>query len=92
MIVQQLTDLKDLKKATTGDKKTEPTVAAKEVVEQETARVPLEPKIDKFNRAYATGKRKESIARVWIKPGKGEIQVNKRDIANYFPREVLRID
>ena len=52
---------------------------------------PAEPKIDKFGRAYATGKRKNAIARVWIKPGKGEIQVNGRKVGQYFARPVLRM-
>ncbi len=50
-----------------------------------------EQKIDAFGRAYATGKRKNAIARVWIKPGKGEVSINGRDIADYFGRPVLRM-
>lgn len=38
---------------------------------------------------YATGKRKESIAKVWIKPGEGKITVNKKDFKEYFPRDTL---
>ncbi|HYE47904.1 MAG TPA: 30S ribosomal protein S9 [Caulobacter sp.] len=52
---------------------------------------PAEPKIDKFGRAYATGKRKNAIARVWIKPGKGSITINGRDQEVYFARPVLRM-
>jgi len=52
---------------------------------------PLEPKKDEFGRSYATGKRKDAVARVWIKPGSGKIVVNKREIENYFPRPVLRM-
>ncbi|MBI1407628.1 MAG: 30S ribosomal protein S9 [Caulobacter sp.] len=52
---------------------------------------PAEPKIDKFGRAYATGKRKNAIARVWIKPGKGTITINGRDQEVYFARPVLRM-
>src|SRR2546430_9659854 len=48
-------------------------------------------KVDKFNRAYATGKRKDAVARVWIKPGAGKISVNTRDIEIYFARPVLRM-
>jgi len=48
-------------------------------------------KLDKQGRAYATGKRKNAIARVWIKPGTGKISVNGRDIAVYFARPVLRM-
>ena len=48
-------------------------------------------KLDKQGRAYATGKRKNAIARVWIKPGTGKITVNGRDAAVYFARPVLRM-
>jgi small subunit ribosomal protein S9 len=55
------------------------------------APVPAEPKIDALGRAYATGKRKNAIARVWIKPGKGQITINGRDQEVYFARPVLRM-
>jgi small subunit ribosomal protein S9 len=47
--------------------------------------------IDAQGRAYATGKRKNAIARVWIKPGKGKITINGRDQEIYFARPVLRM-
>ncbi len=50
-----------------------------------------EPKIDAQGRSYATGKRKNAIARVWIKPGKGQITINGRDQTIYFARPVLRM-
>lgn len=50
-----------------------------------------EPKIDAYGRAYATGKRKDAIARVWIKPGTGKIVVNGRESKIYFARPVLRM-
>ena len=50
-----------------------------------------EPKIDAQGRAYATGKRKNAVARVWIKPGSGKVTVNGRDIGVYFARPVLRM-
>ena len=50
-----------------------------------------EPKIDDLGRAYATGKRKNSVARVWIKPGNGKVTVNGRDQEVYFARPVLRL-
>ncbi len=50
-----------------------------------------EPKIDAQGRAYATGKRKNAVARVWIKPGKGQITINGRDQEVYFARPVLRM-
>ena len=52
---------------------------------------PVAPKIDDLGRAYATGKRKNAIARVWIKPGAGRITVNGRDWLTYFARPVLRM-
>jgi len=55
------------------------------------AAAPAEPKIDAQGRAYATGKRKNAIARVWIKPGKGSITINGRDQEVYFARPVLRM-
>jgi small subunit ribosomal protein S9 len=48
-------------------------------------------KIDKYGRAYATGKRKDAVARVWVKPGSGKISVNTRDVEVYFARAVLRM-
>jgi len=50
-----------------------------------------EPKLDKQGRAYATGKRKNAIARVWIKKGTGKVTINKKDINEYFGREVLKM-
>lgn len=52
---------------------------------------PREPKIDEQGRSYATGKRKNAIARVWIKPGSGKVTVNGRDQEVYFARPVLRM-
>ena len=57
----------------------------------ETAVVVRAQKLDKLGRAYATGKRKNAIARVWIKPGKGMITVNKKDFKAYFARPVLQM-
>lgn len=48
-------------------------------------------KVDKYGRAYATGKRKNAIARVWIKPGSGKIVVNGRELKVYFARPVLQM-
>ena len=50
-----------------------------------------EPKIDSLGRSYATGKRKNAVARVWIKPGSGKITINERDQEVYFARPVLRM-
>jgi small subunit ribosomal protein S9 len=48
-------------------------------------------KLDKSGRAYATGKRKDAIARVWVKPGSGKIVVNDKEFAAYFARPVLQM-
>ena len=50
-----------------------------------------ERKVDAQGRAYATGKRKNAIAKVWIQPGKGKITINGRDQEVYFARPVLRM-
>lgn len=49
------------------------------------------PKIDEHGRSYATGKRKDAIARVWIKPGTGKVTVNGREGKVYFARPVLQM-
>jgi small subunit ribosomal protein S9 len=48
-------------------------------------------KLDKSGRAYATGKRKDAIARVWVKPGSGKITVNNKEFSAYFARPVLQM-
>ncbi len=73
---QSLEDLKDL---AGGDGAGAPDVIVRE------------PKIDAHGRSYATGKRKDAIARVWLKPGKGKITVNGRDQEIYFARPTLRM-
>ena len=56
------------------------------------AEVPLrEQQLDKQGRAYATGRRKDAVARVWLKPGSGKITVNGRDSEVYFARPTLRL-
>ena len=50
-----------------------------------------EQELDKFGRAYATGRRKDAVARVWLKPGSGKITVNERDQEIYFARPTLRL-
>jgi len=74
---QTLTDLSELGEATGS-------IA-------EAAPAPVEPKLDAQGRAYATGKRKDAVARVWIKPGAGQVTVNGRGFEAYFARPVLRM-
>lgn len=52
---------------------------------------PPEPKLDEHGRAYATGRRKEATARVWLKRGSGKITINGKDQEQYFARPVLRM-
>ena len=59
------------------------------IIPQETKKI--EKNIDELGRSYATGKRKSSIARVWIKRGKGDIKINGSDLTDYFSRAVLRM-
>ncbi len=65
-------------------------LAEVKVSAQEAAPVHVQ-KLDKYGRAYATGKRKDAVARVWVRPGTGKITVNDRDIEVYFARPVLRL-
>ncbi|MBB3910316.1 30S ribosomal protein S9 [Sphingomonas desiccabilis] len=67
-----------------------PDAAAPEVPAQPTT--PLRAQeIDKYGRAYATGRRKDAVARVWLKPGSGKITINGRDQEVYFARPTLRL-
>ena len=52
---------------------------------------PREPVRDELGRSYATGKRKDAVARVWIKPGSGTVVVNSKAIKTYFARPVLQM-
>lgn len=49
------------------------------------------PRVDAKGRAYATGRRKDAAARIWVKPGKGKIIINGRDVSEYFARPVLQM-
>lgn len=84
--VQSLSDLKDI----TGDVTVtaEETSAPKLIVSNAPLR---EQQIDAQGRAYATGRRKDAVARVWIKPGSGKVIVNGRDQTVYFARPTLRL-
>ncbi|MFV0299532.1 MAG: 30S ribosomal protein S9 [Paracoccus sp. (in: a-proteobacteria)] len=55
------------------------------------APVTREAKRDDLGRSYATGKRKDAVARVWVKPGSGKVVVNGKDINEYFARPVLQM-
>ncbi len=84
-----LADLKQLVEGAAAAAPSGDTPSAAPVGGDEAAAI--EPKIDDQGRAYATGKRKNAIARVWIKPGAGRITVNGREFETYFARPVLRM-
>jgi small subunit ribosomal protein S9 len=66
-------------------------IKAKQPETAQSAPAEGRPKLDRQGRAYATGKRKNAVARVWIKPGPGRIKVNGREENIYFARPVLRM-
>jgi small subunit ribosomal protein S9 len=62
------------------------------VAAPQTPTMPLRAQeLDAYGRAYATGRRKDAVARVWLKPGSGKITVNGRDSVTYFARPTLRL-
>ncbi|MCB9991344.1 MAG: 30S ribosomal protein S9 [Rhodospirillales bacterium] len=85
---KEIKDLKDLGEAVSAETKAPKADAKKE---DAAADAPREPKIDAQGRAYATGRRKDAVARVWIKPGKGKVTVNGRDQTVYFARQTQRL-
>ena len=62
-----------------------------QIATPQPAATPAQPQLDRYGRAYATGKRKNAVARVWIKPGRGDIKVNGRDVAIFFARPTRRM-
>ncbi len=84
--VNDLSDLKDLTNtaelADAGEETGAPAAPAAPLRDKE---------VDQYGRAYATGRRKDAVARVWLKPGTGKITVNGRDQEVYFARPTLRL-
>ena len=78
-MAEDIKTLDDLKSAVSGD-------AA--IAEAAPRR---EPQRDELGRSYATGKRKDAVARVWVRPGSGKVTVNGKDINEYFARPVLQM-
>ena len=64
---------------------------SEEIVRTPTSQEDDKPKLDGLGRAYSTGKRKDAIARVWIKKGSGQITVNKKPVEKYFARPTLQM-
>ena len=79
-MAEDIKSLDDLKAAVSGTPAAAAPVAA-----------PRTPQRDKLGRSYATGKRKDAVARVWIKPGSGRVVVNGKEMAVYFARPVLQM-
>ena len=84
-MAEQLNSLEDLK----GAVDTSANAGGSEVLLDTSA--PREPVRDSLGRSYATGKRKDAVARVWIKPGSGKVTVNGKDVNAYFARPVLQM-
>jgi small subunit ribosomal protein S9 len=80
-------DMKDLAKAVTTQVKEHKA----EKTEEPVAAEPRKPKLDAQGRAYATGRRKDAVARVWLKNGSGKVIVNGRDQTTYFARHTHRL-
>ena len=83
-------DLKDLGEAV---KQEEAVSESKDTVEPQSENAPVkrEKAVDAQGRAYGTGRRKDAVARVWVKPGTGKVTVNGRDQAVYFARQTQRL-
>ena len=85
---ETVNDLKDLGQAVKEEGKTK-TAKTTEVASEEPAK--REPKLDKMGRAYATGRRKDAVARVWLKKGSGKIIVNGKNQTEYFSRKTHQL-
>jgi len=84
-MTEEIKSLDDLNEVVTG---TPAETTAAEAVE---AAIQRDPVRDELGRSYATGKRKDAVARVWIKPGSGKVTVNGRAMDKYFARPVLQM-
>ena len=88
-VVKKTSKLADLKQEMTAAEAPAQAEAVAETPAQ--AAEPRQPKKDKFGRSQSVGKKKNAIARVFLKLGKGRITVNGRDMDKYFPRPVLQM-
>ncbi|MXP10816.1 30S ribosomal protein S9 [Pseudoblastomonas halimionae] len=87
---KKVTDLADLKQVA-GDAPEADAAAAAEGAASVSETPLREQEVDGQGRAYATGRRKDAVARVWLKPGTGKITINGRDQETYFARPTLRL-
>ncbi|WP_456390146.1 30S ribosomal protein S9 [Profundibacter sp.] len=90
---EEIKSLDDLKAVVTGTPAEAPAEATAETTAAEAVEAAIlrEPVRDNLGRSYATGKRKDAVARVWIKPGSGKVTVNGREMSKYFARPVLQM-
>ena len=88
---EKITSLKDIGGAVADVKEKEVAPAAAEEGSITPAPIKKEPKIDSLGRSYATGRRKDAVARVWLKPGSGKVNVNGKDQVDYFSRHTHRL-
>ncbi|MFC3616394.1 30S ribosomal protein S9 [Lutimaribacter marinistellae] len=84
-MADEIKTLDELAKAVTDD------IGAVQGSTAEDLEIAREPVRDELGRSYATGKRKDAVARVWIKPGSGKVVVNGKEMAKYFARPVLQL-
>ncbi|MEY8840484.1 30S ribosomal protein S9, partial [Cribrihabitans sp. XS_ASV171] len=84
-MADEIKTLDELAKAVTDD------IGAVQGSTTEETEIAREPVRDELGRSYATGKRKDAVARVWIKPGSGKVVVNGKEMAKYFARPVLQL-
>ena len=89
-MTESVKDLKDLKDAVAAETAAE-AVAGDTAVEVANDAPKREKQVDAQGRAYGTGRRKDAVARVWLKPGTGKVVVNGRDQADYFARQTQRL-
>lgn len=87
-MAEDIKSLDELKSAVSGTPAAE--TGASEAA-PEAVVVKRDPQRDDLGRSYATGKRKDAVARVWVKPGSGKVVVNGKDINEYFARPVLQM-
>lgn len=90
-MAQDIKSLDQLKEAVSANAGATAAVTEAGVSAPAQPQVLREPQRDELGRAYATGKRKDAVARVWLKPGKGVITVNQKDFKAYFARPVLQM-
>ncbi len=87
-MTDEIKSLDDLKAAVGVGEESEDAAATDAATE---AAIVREPVRDAHGRSYATGKRKDAVARVWVKPGHGKVTVNGKELATYFARPVLQM-